>query len=268
MSATHLQVVIQGSYRSGPAANGNEIWQTGFRVGTGVGNGEPDEIGTLSPFDVVARTMVRNEATFDVESNWTTEMGISDLDVVDWAAEQVAPAVAGFIASANFCSDVQLDQVKIYPIRKPDGKVEPAPPYAQGTPCTVTWKAGSKPSGAGAQGLPLSASVVASLRTAQIGRAGRGRMFLPASPVSYMGNLVLSSAGQLAIATATRLLLEGVRLNVSTHSVWVFPIVTGGDYSKYAMVNRVLIGNVVDGQSRRRRAIDETYLSQTIAPLS
>lgn len=268
MVASHLYVVAQGSYRSGAAAGGKEIWQTGFRVGIGVGNGEPASMGTLDTFGVVARPRTRNESTFTVEGNWTTEMGISDLDPVDWLADQVGPAWGGFVSSAIFCSDVQLDTVKVYPIARDTGKVEPAPPYAQGTPVTLTYKAGSHPSGAGSQGLPLNASVVASLRTQQIGRRGRGRMYLPPAPTSYMGNMLLTSAAQTAIGTATRLLLEGCRLNVSTNGVWAYPIVTGGTYRDYAMVTRVLVGNVVDSQNRRRRGIDETYHSVDVDPLA
>lgn len=268
MVATHLYVVAQGSYRSGPASGGKEIWQTGVRCGLAVGNGEPPSIGTLDTFQVVARNRSINLPGYTVEGNWTTETGISDLDPVDWLADQVGPAFRDLISSANFASDVQLDTIKVYPIARDTGKVEPAPPYSQGTPVTLTYKAGSHPSGGGSQGLPLNCSVVASLRTDQIGRKGRGRMYLPPSPTSYMSNLALSSAGQSAIATSMRLMLESLRLNVSTDGVWVFPIVTGGNYRDYAMVKRVLIGNVVDSQNRRRRGIDETYASVDVDPLS
>lgn len=268
MVASHLQVVIQGTYRSGAAAGGNEIWQTGFRTGIAVGNGEPPSMGTLDTFEVKARTKSRNETTFTVEGNWTTEMGVNDLDPVDWLADQVGPAVSGFISSAIFCSDVQVNTIKVYPIARDTGKVEPAPPYAQGTPVTLTFKAGSLPSGSGSQGLPLNCSIVASLRTDQVGRRGRGRMYLPPAPTSYMSNMLLSSAAQTAVGTATRLLLEGTRLNNSTNGTWAFPIVTGGNYRDYAMVKRVLVGNVVDSQNRRRRSIDESYHATDIDPLS
>lgn len=257
MTATHLLLNLKGSYRTGPASAGVEIWQTGVRLGLWNGPSTPDDVADLVPFNVVAANLTDSGTGFTAESNWTTEMGTNDFDPVSYLVDQVKPAATALIASAIFCSDVQIDEALLYPIRSPDGKVEPAPPYAQGSPARLTFT-GTKPSGTGAQGLPPQNSVVASLRTLQTGRRGRGRMYLPPAPVSYMSNLVLSSAATLAIGNAMVTFLEAIRLPYAVGGIWCAPIVTGAPYTNYAAVKNVWVDNVVDTQQRRRRSINGT----------
>lgn len=257
MSASHLLLNLKGSYRSGPASGGVEIWQTGVRLGLWTGAGQPDDVGVLTNFDVVAANLSDSGTGYTAESNWTTEMGINDFDPVDYLASQVKPAAQALIASTIFCSDVQIDEALLYPIRSPDGHVEPAPPYLQGSPARLTFT-GTKPSGTGAQGLPPQDSVVASLRTLQTGRRGRGRMYLPPAPVSFMSNLVLSSAATLAIGNGMTTFLEAIRLPFSVGGIWCAPIVTGAPYTNYGAVKAVWVDDVVDTQQRRRRSLIST----------
>lgn len=265
MAASHLLLNIKGSYRTGPASGGVEIWQTGVRLGLWTGAGQPDDVGDLTDFDVVAANLTDSGTGWTATSNWTTEMGINDFDPVDYLGSQVEPAVRALIASAIFCSDVQVDECLLYPIRSPDGHVEPAPPYLQGSPATLTFT-GTKPSGTGSQGLPPQNSVVASLRTLQTGRRGRGRMYLPPAPTSYMSNLVLSAAATLAIGNGVTTFLEAIRLPYSVGGIWCAPIITGAPYTNYAAVKNVLVDNVVDTQQRRRRNIVATTDTSPVDP--
>jgi hypothetical protein len=265
MSASHLLLNIKGSYRTGPASGGVEIWQTGVRLGLWTGAGQPDDVGDLTDFDVVAANLTDTGTGWTAQSNWTTEMGINDFDPVDFLGSQVEPAVRALITSAIFCSDVQVDECLLYPIRSPDGHVEPAPPYLQGSPATLKFT-GTKPSGAGSQGLPPQNSIVASLRTLQTGRRGRGRMYLPPAPTSYMSNLVLSAAATLAVGNAVTTFLEAIRLPYSVGGIWCAPIITGAPYTNYAAVKNVLVDNVVDTQQRRRRNIVSTTDTSPVDP--
>lgn len=266
MSATNFLLTLNGSYRSGPAA-GSEIWQTGVRLALGTGSGEPDMVGTLNSIDIVAANIARTETDWTIDSNWTTEMGVSDFDPGDFLNDQAGPAAAGLIASAAFASDVQIDSLKLYPINT-TGHVEPAPPYAQGSPAVLEWTSATGRSGTGSQGLPPQCSVVASLRTQQTGRKGRGRMYLPPCPVSYMSNLVIGSANVSTISTLVKTFLEGLRVSAGVGGVWCWPIVTGAPYAKYAAVSRLVVDNVVDTQQRRRRAIPVTATSTAVDPFA
>lgn len=265
MAATHLLLNLKGSYRSGPASGGVEIWQTGVRLGLWTGASQPNDVGDLTDIDLVAANLSDSGTGYTAESNWTTEMGINDFDPVSFLVDQVKPAATALITSTYMASDVQIDEALLYPIRSPDGHVEPAPPYLQGSPARLTFT-GTKPSGGGSQGLPPQCSVVASLRTLQTGRRGRGRMYLPPAPTSVMSNLVLSSTAATAIGAAAKAFLEAIRLPYSVGGIWCAPIVTGAPYTNYAAINNVVVDNVVDTQQRRRRNITSTAVTTAVDP--
>lgn len=265
MAATHLYVVLQGGYNApGLAA---ERWQTGARFGASPGGGDPAEVGTFDPFDVVALNQNVTEPTYTIQSNWTTEMGLNDLDPVSWLNDQVRPAAAAFIATSNlFAAAVRLDSILVYPIRSPDGKVEPAVPFLQGSPCRLDYVS-SNPVGTATGGLPPQLTIVASLRTQQVGRRGRGRMFTPI--VGTAGNTTgrVASGVQTSMGNAVRDFLQGCRLDGSgPGGVSVYPVVTGAPFTAYAIINQVRVGDVFDTQQRRRRALDEAYVNTAVDP--
>jgi hypothetical protein len=266
MTATHLLLNLKGSYRTGPFSAGGEIWQTGIRLAVlSAGDFPPEDIGPLEAFDVRANPGAHADATQSTTSNWDVQVGATVWDPVDWLAHVAFPAASALIASANFCSDTQLDALALYPIRTPDGRVEPAPGFSQGSPCLLT-VLGTKPFGTGAQGLPPQNSIVASLRTAQTGRRGRGRMYLPPPPVSMMSNLVLSAASTLAVGNAMVTFLEALRVHIDPEDIWIAPIVTGAPYTAYGAITSVQVDNVVDTQSRRRRSISPTVDISPVDP--
>lgn len=265
MAATHLYVVLQGDYSLSQMAG--EVWQTGARFGATPGGSAPDEVGNLDPFDVVALNQTVTESSYTITSNWTTEMGISDLDPVSWLNDQIRPAAAAFIGASNvFASAVRLKSILVYPIRTPDGHVEPAPPYLQGSPCRLDYTS-SNPTGNATGLLPPQLSVVASTRTAQVGRRGRGRMFTPPPGTTGASSGRVSGALQAALGTAAKNFLEGCRLaGTGPGGVWVYPVVTGLPFSAYAMINQVRVGDVFDTQQRRRRNLVEAFANTTVDP--
>jgi hypothetical protein len=265
-NATHMLLTLNGSYRSGPAA-GAEIWQIGVRLYVGPSLTAPDSLGTLPSIPIVEHLVSRTETDWDINGIWRTETGISDFDPSDYLNDNAGPAAHDLITDSHFASDVQIDTVKIYPVSTPDAKIAAPPGYGQGAPVILDFT-GTKPSGGGSQGLPPQDTVVASLRTPQTGRTGRGRMYLPAMDRAIMSNLVVSSTACDDIADLMHVFLESLRLSGSSSGVWCTPIVTGHPYTKYAVVNNVIVDNVVDTQQRRRRSIPATQHNHTVTPWS
>jgi hypothetical protein len=251
--ATHLYATVQGSYVSALLAG--ETWQFGVRFCTRPGLTAPPALGSFVPFGVVAHNTSRVESDWTINGNWTTEMGASDLDVGDWLNDQVAPAAVTMLTSSNFSSQVRLDAIKAYPIRTPDGHAQPAIPYATGSPMALEFT-GTHPVGAGSGALPPQVSAVASLRTSQVGRRGRGRCFLPALPVGYLASGTLDGSAASGIATAFATFLGSCALNgTGPGGVWVQPVVTGGTYTDYSVVDLVRVSTILDTQRRRRKSL-------------
>lgn len=264
----HLYVVAIGGYVSSATAWAEEIWQTGFRMLPTLG-AAPSSIGTIgSDFDVVAANIDRTEDHWVISGNWTLEGGVNDLDPGDYLNDQLAPALKTWIFATSLASNnVQLRQIKLYPIGAPDGHVIPAPPYLQGSPCVLTFT-GTPPTGANSGGMaPPQNSVVASLRTQQIGRRGRGRMYTPpGAPLTGTGADagVVPSTNRTNIANAYKALLEDSQITAGGLGLRTTPIVTGAPFTDFAVINQVRIGSRVDTQQRRRRAGLETYTSVTV----
>lgn len=262
----HLYLVASGGYASSATALGAEIWQTGIRLLFTVN--EPEPIGTLASneWNVVADNIDRTETDFTITSNWTVEGGVSDFNPGDYLNDQAAPAFDAWMSSNIFSSTVQLRELRLYPISSPDGRVVPAPPYAQGSPALLTWNTAARPVGSAAGSMmPPQNSIVASLRTAQVGKRGRGRMYSPPTPLltgSGADAGVINASNRGSVATAFQTLIEALAVTVTEPTgSWVRPIVIGAPYVNYAVVNQVRIGSVYDGQSRRRNSILEQYTS-------
>lgn len=265
----HLYLVASGGYVAADTPLAQEIWQFGIRLSFRLTE-DPEPIGTLpsSEWDVVSTTIQRDETDWTIDGNWTIEGGVSDLDPGDYLNDQAAPAVETYCGNSTlFSSGIELRELRLYPISSPNGKVVPAPPYAQGSPCVLRWK--TPPTG-GASGamLPPNVTVVTSTRTSQVGRRGRGRWYAPPSPTSIMATGfqgVLNTSVPASFAAAGKALLNGLKVttNEPTGSS-VRPVVIGAPYVNYAEITRVQVGNVADAQVRRRRSIPETYASESL----
>lgn len=264
--ATHLYVVFQGDYTVAPLAG--EIWQTGLRFATRPGTTGPELVGPLVPFGVVAASTNIVETNWTITGNWTTEMGVSDLQPADWLNDQLAPAAATFFANVNFPITNRLKSILVYPIRTPDGKVQPAVPYSQGSPIRLDWTSAFVVGGGGTP-LPLQTTPVFSLRTNNPGRRGRGRMFMPPLNTGAMANGRIATATVTSLAAAFKVFIEACRLDGSgPGGVYASPCVTGAPYVDAGLVTSLVLDDVLDTQQRRHRGLLPVKSTTTIDPIA
>lgn len=263
----HLYVVAGGGYTSaGPT---EESWQVGLRFFAAPG-GAPDPVGTLdNTWDVVADTIARTETNWRIDGNWRVEGGLNDLQVDDWLNDQLAPAFTAWLGQIYISAAVRLDYLKVYPIGAPTGVVIPAPPYASGSPITLTWTSSNPVGGQSGALLPLQDSVVCSHRTGQVGRKGRGRMYLPPGAVGLMstagsGQGRITSGARAGIGAAQVTLLEDCQISTATEGFGCYPAIIGSPWDKYALITSVQVGDVIDTQRRRRNAITESVATSAV----
>lgn len=264
--ATHLYVVFQGDYNVAPLAG--EIWQTGLRFATRPGATAPAPVGPLVPFGVVAANTNIVETNWTITGNWTTEMGVSDLQPADWLNDQIAPAATAFFGNANFPITNRLKSILVYPIRQPDGVVQPAIPYSQGSPVRLDWTS-AFPVGGGGAPLPLQTTPVFSLRTANPGRRGRGRMFMPPLNTGACSNGRIQAAAVTSLSAAFKTFIEAMRLDGSgPGGVYASPCVTGAPYVDAGLITSLVLDDVFDTQQRRHRGLLPVKTVTTIEPVA
>lgn len=115
--------------------------------------------------------------------------------------------------------------------------------------------------GSGAVSMPFQSSMVISLRSLAPGGRGRGRLYWPAlagildtSTVRIVGTTVDNAlTGAKTFLTAVQGALDASVDETVGLAVWSR---TGGSSS---LVTKLIVGDVVDSQRRRRDAIPETY---------
>lgn len=118
------------------------------------------------------------------------------------------------------------------------------------------------PNGGGTNSHPFQVAWVSSLRTAQVGARGRGRLFWPATGVALTSSALRPSTATTSnFATAVAEYLQGIQTALRT--VWaeadliVWSRATGGMFA----VSRIQAGDVLDTQRRRRDVLVEAYQS-------
>jgi hypothetical protein len=259
----HLLFTAQGSYSTPELST--ETWQVGVRVALVFGSIDP--AGTLpSNWDPVAFNVNRTETNWTIQGNWEVRAGASIWQPDDFLNDQVAPAFTTWMGQSAIAARARLDVIKCFPIGAPTGKAVPAPPYAQGTPMVLSWTA-NNPVGGGASGtLPLQNSIVASHRTSQPGRHGRGRMFLPAiTPGVLDNNARILSSAQNAVRDAQLALLNALTYSdIAPGGPHLHSIVTGKPFTTYGVINRIVVDNLVDTQRRRRKSLVGTSVDVTV----
>lgn len=260
----HLYVVVGGRYKTAAANLATEQWQTGYRF-VATGDPSPPSIGDL-PSDnevyPVPANHNRDETGWTIVGNWSLEMGVNDLDPADWLNDQLAPAWVTFFGTARFSSTAWVETIKVYPIDD-TGHVAPAPPFSTGTPVTLTMKAQTTCDGGGGTGiLPPQISVVASLRTDQVGPSSRGRMFLPAIPSGDIANYgQYGESNNASMAGYVAAMLESSQVT----DPMCLPAVIPGNWSTYSLIKGVRVGSVFDTQRRRRNQLPEAFASVAVA---
>lgn len=255
--SVNILLNVIGSYTD--AALSTEAWQFGVRFR--VSNTEADAVGLLpTDFQPTSASIDRTETSWTIKGNWSLSgPATAVFHVDDWLNDQVAPALATFLADAHFGAYVQVNEIKAYPIGSPDGRAIPAPPYAQGTPITLAYT-GTLPHGTSGGLLPLQCASVVSLRTGNTGRRGRGRFFIPAPNLSLLGTNGLIGPSTVAdMSAAAEAFLAGCQVALTVpNTLYVQPIVTGAPFTNYGLVTSVIVDNVADTQRRRTKSLIRT----------
>lgn len=261
----HIYLTFGGGYVSSITALAQETWQCGIRCSLVFG--PTDDVGTLpNNWDPAAATINRTETDWTITGNWT----VDGPNLTGWAPDDYlndtgAPAVETFIGTSGlFPLAVELRWMKCYPIGT-SGQAIPAPPYAGGSPVTLTWT-GTLPTGAtSGELLPPQNSTVLGHRTQQVGPKGRGRIFAPPLTVGAIDDGRISSATMAVLAPAHKALLEDLADGTSpTDDSELRPAVIGAPWTSYATVLTSSIDNAVDTQRRRRKKIITTVTNTSI----
>lgn len=261
----HLYLTIQGGYKSAPMSA--EVFQTGLRLALVFGT--IDDIGTLpSNWDPVSNPHNDSDTNWTGSTNWVARgPGLEDFDPLDFLSQQVLPAVRSWFSSAYINDEAYVQNLRLYPIG-PNGNAVPAPPYAVGTPAILTMLNNTYVVGAGGNSLlPLQNSIVISTRTQQVGRRGRGRMFVPAMDTGALASASdpsVSSTARTTFSGTTATMLGALQWSAGTGTAQVKPIVTGSPWTDYAVITQVRIGSIVDTQRRRRNSLPEIVTSANV----
>lgn len=256
----HLLLTFTGGYDDSSLAA--EGWSTGIRLALDFTTA-PSGVFTLSnDWDPVAHSISRTEADWTISGNWWIQHLLAHVSPDDYLNDQVAPAWAAFLGGADYSAHAVTHQIKLAVIGT-NGKEVPAPPYAVGTPCLLTYTSSAPTGGSGGNMLPLQNTVAHSLRTDQIGRRGRGRMFMPSLTVAALDAHGFVSSSQLSNMRDNLVAFcEALKLG-SGGGPYIRPIVTGHPWTTAGLVSSVRVGNVVDTQRRRRRSLVETVVTGT-----
>lgn len=172
-------------------------------------------------------------------------------------AAQLWTPIRTWFASPNsrIAAGSRLLEVKANLVR-PDGKYanqsrteRHAPPLAD---C---------PSGAALVHVWPQLTLAISLRTAnQRGPGSFGRFYPPTTAVAAQGNGRISSAELTQIADSAQVLINSLN---AVKPPWAVVVASAVDATA-TRVTKVLVGNVMDTQRRRRESIPETYISRDI----
>lgn len=260
----HLLATFGGGWKS--SFNNLEHWQFGIRFRC---SNTAAVASDVIPTDFVPTSVNinRTESLWSIQGNWQLSgPGGDTLHVDDWLNDQLAPAATTLMGSGGLSSDMQLDYIKVYPIRSPDGRSEPAVPYPSGSPVSLFWTS-SIPQGSNSGTLPLQNALVASLRSGTPGRRGRGRFYMPGLTSGTLDTTTgaLSSAYTAAWATHFQTFLNSCQVSLTVpDSLHVNPIITGKPYTNYQLVTTVVVNNVIDTQRRRRKSLKGSTSSAPI----
>lgn len=267
----HLQLTLGGGYKSTDPGDQPEVWQTGLRLY--IGHDLPPAVGTLEAmYNVVEDEQSVDATDFTIVSNWRLEGGIADFDPVSYLTDQATAYAAAWFNNEALSAYAQGFWMKLAPVGV-DGRQIAPPGFSQGSPALLTWKDASRPNGNGSSNtLPLQCSVVCSHRTAQTGKKGKGRQYVPAVDQNSIGaDGRLTTDARAAMSAAQVAALEAASY-IDPDNTAVIPSVISSSGSgsalnlnRYATISSVRVGDVVDTQRRRRNKLVESYID---APVS
>lgn len=256
----HLYLTVNGGNEEAILAD--ETWQYGIRIGLGLDD-IPDVDAPSYAFETSEDSLTDSDANWNVTSNFLCEGGINDLDPADYLLS-IGGAVKTFHESATsyFGDSCIVTGLSLYAIGS-DGKVINT---SYGPAKAIATPTGTIDGGSVTVGLPAQLSTVASLRTINSTRRGRGRIYLPQQTTAILSTSagIIGTTPRGNIATAVATLLQAMVLDPVGTGVHAAPIVTGAPWSTQFKILEVKVGNVVDAQNRRRRSIVETYTTVSV----
>lgn len=256
MAQIHLLVNARGSYAT--SSNAVESWSMGVRC-------LAYPVEPLSRGPIPSNVTVLDDAVEDVESGYTylssfrMNQGGNDFDLKSWVTGSARLAFFNLFGQSRISTECLLEEVVVYPIDAATGKASDA----RSARCVFSTP---KPGTITGNPMPLQIARVFSWNTSRPGPKGKGRMYVPGSPSSDAGvGGLLSTAHATSLANDAKNLLTTLsNSGGGDFNWWVTPIVTGKPYEQYATINQVRVGRALDTQRRRRRNIDEGYVTVTL----
>lgn len=258
----HLRLTAGGDYVSSGLEG--EIWECSVALALVFGTVDP--VGTFpTNWTPEAATIARTESEWTIAGNWKVSVGAHVFNPDDYLNDQAGPAWTTLMAYAHISSQSRLRYLKLSPIIGPSGHLEPAPPYAVGSPCELVWTTLDATGGLANPMLPPQNSVALSWQTAQPGRHGKGRVFLPPSSGGILSLGKIDTTARDEIATAGAAFINALTYSdASPVGAHVKPVVTGKPWSHYGTISSVKVGNIMDTQRRRRDRLREAYHSVAV----
>lgn len=118
--------------------------------------------------------------------------------------------------------------------------------------------------GTGTTPHPYQTAWVASLRTAQVGASGRGRLYFPATGIPLeAGSLRPSTVNTNAFSLGVKTYLSDLQTQIRVTFAGAALVVWSRKTHAMNLVDTIQAGDVLDSQRRRRDTLVEAYSSQT-----
>lgn len=255
---SHVYVTMYGnflptSYWAGESA------QMGLRIGCWPDTASIEPIGVLPLREAQYVGVGHDETNWSVLEGWRGETVVpSGARYWDYATQlAVAENVWTYLTALKglFNTAFNWTGVKIAAI-SPDGKTKVQPSlFTRKTPLL----------GTAADNLPPQMSIAASLIRPVPGRAGRGRMYLPAlgRSATLGTNGKVGTTAITSILNATKALVNDISSHGSVDIDYKV-LVTSANSSKYVLPNQVRVGDLFDTQRRRRNQVTESYTTASL----
>lgn len=253
----HLRLVVLGGRKDSLLTA--EEWQFGINWMPTLGSPMANIHTPAGDFDTSYDVGTTSGTGYTAERNFILEGGVTDIDPMDWLANEVATAVQTWMNQANtFTSDAYITGLECYPIGT-DGKVislPVGPAKATLTTTVNTWD-GNATVGA----LAPFTSVAHSLVTVANIPRGRGRFYPPPCGIGMLtiSNGLVTSTARTSMAAGATQFLEDCALDIGPGDAYLRPCVIGDPWTTAYAVTGVKIGNIPDTQRRRKNRLTEVY---------
>lgn len=257
----HFYVTAHGEYVSGPWVG--ESAQIGLRwTAQTDGNPDPGPIINMPDLGPAQAVFIEDDAT-DWTATRTFNMNFPGVGPqADWynVSDDLASDFLAFLTAVkvNQAPAFQWKTLKVAPIERGTGKyLAPSTIYTLKAPIAGTAQGTNAP----------ELAIACSMRTAIVGKRGRGRVYLPG-----LGTNVMDTSGQVSstvltlLATQLRLLVSGMKNLPGLDQAVPDVIICSADSVTAVIPHEVRVGNHFDVQRRRQHQVAEVYTILPIAP--